>query len=83
MPTSSKICEKIIYLNCSESLWTDLVLLVKLRKKVLCYSLNKYAEYGGENSFVCQYGFVMLKVLSQYAKPYQPYKSEKMHVTVH
>jgi len=35
------------------------------------------------NSFVCQYGFVMLKVLLQYAKPYQFYKSEKMHVTVH
>ena len=35
------------------------------------------------NSFVCRYGFIMLKVLSQYAKPYQSYKSEKMHVTVH
>jgi hypothetical protein len=35
------------------------------------------------NNFVCQYGFVMLKVLSRYAKPYQSYKREKMLLILH
>jgi len=53
MPNSTEVCEKMIYLNCSESLWTDLVILVKLSRKVSCYLLNKYAEYGGANKQLC------------------------------